>query len=52
MELSTAEEGLDPMCVGVTIQDGVCETGDFLPLFFELKINQIHPPLLINSVWS
>lgn len=48
LELSTA--GFHSICDGVTVQDGVCEAGDFLPLFFELKINQTHPSLLINSI--
>lgn len=52
LELSTAGEGFDSMCDGVTVQDGVCEAEDFLPLFFELKINQTHPSLLINSIRS
>lgn len=50
LELSTAGEGFDSVCDGVTVQDGACEVGDFLPLFFELKINQTHPSLLINSI--
>lgn len=50
LELSTAGEGFDSMCDGVTVQDGVCEVGYFLPLFFELKISQTHPSLLINSI--
>lgn len=44
--------GKDPTqrVMGATVRDGVCEVGDFLPpFFFELKINQTHPSLLINS---
>lgn len=52
LELSTAGEGFDSMCDGVTVQDGVCEVGHFLPFFFELKISQTHPSLLINSIRS